>query len=58
MALLYILPSFAYFITTSILSLIETVVAIISAVMIIRNDSHKGIHDILSGTKVISEVGE
>lgn len=58
MALLYILPSFAYFITTSILSLIETVVTIISAVMIIRNDSHKGIHDILSGTKVISEVGE
>lgn len=58
MALLYILPSFAYFITTSILSLVETLVTIISVGMIIKNDNHKGIHDILSGTKVISEVGD
>lgn len=58
MALLYILPSFAYFITTSILSLVESVVTIISVAMIIKNDNRKGIHDILSGTKVISEVGE
>ena len=58
MALLYILPSYAYFITTSILSLVETLVTIISVGMIIKNDNRKGIHDILSGTKVISEVGE
>lgn len=57
MALLYILPSFAYLITTSILSLIELAVTIISVIMIIKNENHKGIHDILSGTKVISEVG-
>ncbi len=57
MALLYIIPSFAYFVTTFILSFIETVVTVISAIMIARRDNHKGIHDILSGTKVLSEVG-
>ena len=50
----YILPSLAYYILTTILGIIEFVIFIVSAVMIIKN-KEQGLHDKLSKTKVISE---
>lgn len=52
---IYILPSFAYFIFTNILKLLEFIILVISSIMIIKNENKKGIHDILSGTSVVSD---
>jgi len=53
MALVYILPSMAYFIATTIIGSIESILLIISLVMMIRREDHKTVHDLISGTKVI-----
>ena len=53
MSLVYILPSFGYFILTSILSFIEFIIFIVNIILIIKNNDHKGLHDILCKTKVI-----
>lgn len=53
LALIYVLPSMAYFIVTTILGFIESVLLIISLVMMIKRDDHKTIHDLISDTQVI-----
>lgn len=52
---IYVLPSFAYFIFINVLRIIELSILIISSIMIVKGDKHKGIHDILSGTSVVSD---
>lgn len=52
-AFLYLLPAKMYFVCTSILSFIQIILVIISAFMILYRRDKRGLHDILSGTKVI-----
>ena len=52
---IYILPSLSYFIIVSILGFIQILLVIISAFMIIYRKDKRGLQDILSNTKVISD---
>ena len=52
--LLYTLPAYIYFITTSILSIIQLILMIIITIGIIKNNSNLIIHDRLSHTKVVN----
>ena len=52
--LLYILPAYSYFITTTILSLIQLVLMIIILIGLIKNNDNLVIHDKLSHTKVVN----
>lgn len=54
MAFVYILPSFGYYILTTILGLVEFVILVSSLITIIKN-KEKGLHDKLSKTKVIND---
>ena len=50
---LYLLPSKMYFIFESILSFIQIILVIISISMILYRQDKRGLHDLLSGTKVV-----
>ncbi|MCI8544932.1 MAG: RDD family protein [Bacilli bacterium] len=51
---LYLLPSSMYFIFSSILTFIQLILVIISVFMILYRKDKRGLHDILSSTKVIT----
>lgn len=53
LALIYILPSVAYFITISILNFIQFVLVIISAFMVIYRSDKKGIQDLITHSSVV-----
>ncbi len=50
---LYLLPSSMYFIFSSILTFIQLILVMISIFMILYKRDKRGLHDILSGTKVV-----
>lgn len=52
--LIYILPANIYFITTSILSLVQLVLIIVIMIGIIKNNNNLVIHDRLGHTKVVN----
>jgi len=52
--ILYLLPSKTYFIFESIFSFIQITLVIISVSMVLYRKDKRGLHDILSGTKVVS----
>lgn len=52
--ILYLLPSKTYFIFESIFSFIQITLVIISISMVLYRKDKSGLHDILSGTKVVS----
>lgn len=53
---LYLLPSKMYFVIGLILSFLQITLVIISVCMILYRRDKRGLHDILSGTKVVSLV--
>jgi uncharacterized RDD family membrane protein YckC len=53
LACIYLLPSLSYFIVVSILGFMQILLVIISAFMVIYRKDKRGLHDILSYTKVI-----
>lgn len=53
LAVIYILPSFVYFTISSSLLFLEFLLVFISVFMILYRHDRKGIHDILTRTKVI-----
>lgn len=50
---LYLLPSSMYFILSSILTFVQLILVIISVSMVLYRRDKRGLHDILSSTKVI-----
>lgn len=52
--LLYTLPAYIYFVTTSILSVIQLVLMIVITMSIIKSNNNLVIHDRLSHTKVVN----
>ena len=50
---LYLLPGTMYFIFSSILTFIQLILVIVSISMILYRRDKRGLHDILSGTKVV-----
>ena len=53
LSLLYISSSMIYFIATFLLGILQVILVIASVFMIIYRKDHRGIHDILSETKVV-----
>lgn len=54
LALIYLIPALAYFISTMILGFGQIVLIIICIVGMIKNDQHLGLHDKITNTKVIN----
>lgn len=50
---LWILPSFSYFLTISILALLQIILVIASLFMVLYNKTNKSLEDILTGTEVV-----
>lgn len=53
LSLVYLIPSFYYFITSSILSFIQIVLVFTSIFMILYRHDKKGLHDLWTKTKVV-----
>lgn len=54
LALIYLLPALAYFISTMILGLVQIILIITCIVGMIKNDQHLGLHDKITNTMVIN----
>lgn len=55
LCMLYVVPSIAYLILTILLGILQIIVVFISVFMVIYRHDHRGLHDIISDTKVVRE---